>query len=203
MRKNMRNWSNNDKYVFADSSFYICFINELNQPDCYNFLDYYNFALGHKVLSEIENQITKNITEKIHICPNDNYNYDVLISPLLSNEEKNKEKGEFEIIGLSLYYLNFNNVKYIIIDDKKANKFAKKHFPELTEYLTGTIGLIKYCSYDGFISPTTSINILEDIKYAIENHDESRGNFICSLGKNSYKKIINKVIDELMEENNG
>lgn len=199
----MRSYSNiNEKYVFADSSFYICFINELGQPDCYNFLNYYTFALGCKVFNEIQDQIAENIYEKIFICPNDNYNYDVLIAPLLTNKEKNRKKGEFEIIGLSLYYLNFEQVKYIIIDDKKAKKFAKKYFPELTEYITGTIGLIKYCSHDGFISPRTSISILKDIEHTIENHAESPGDFICSLGKRNYKNIINKVIEELMEGNN-
>ena len=39
----------NNKFVFADSSFFICFLEELKQSNCYNFLDYYNFAIGSKV----------------------------------------------------------------------------------------------------------------------------------------------------------
>lgn len=200
----MKNYSNDEiKFVFADSSFYICLIGELNQPNCYNLLDYYSFALGSKVETEIKKHLSKNIYNKINICPNEHYNYTSLIAPLLTNEEKDKNKGEYEIIGLSYFYLNQNKVKYIIIDDKAARNFLNDHFKELSPYLTGTIGIFKYCVKDEFISSDTAINILVDIKNVIKNYDESPGNFICNLGKKNYEKIINKTIHELKEGKNG
>ncbi|ADC45912.1 hypothetical protein mru_0060 [Methanobrevibacter ruminantium M1] len=173
------------------------FLEELKQSNCYNFLDYYNFAIGSKVFEEINQHLDNNLINKLHFCPNNNYNYSALIAPLLSNEEKNKNKGEYEVIGLSLHYLSLNQVKYIIIDDKRARKFAKRNFEELQEYITGTIGIIIFCSKDNFISKIDAANILKDIEFAIENHDETQGNFICSLGKQNYKKIIDDAIKML------
>lgn len=187
----------NDKFVFADSSFFICFLEELKQSNCYNFLDYYYFAIGSKVFEEIDQHLESDLINKLYFCPDENYSYSALISPLLSNEEKNKNKGEYEVIGLSLHYLSSNQVKYVIIDDKKAKNFAKRNFVELAKYVTGTIGLIIFCSKDNFISKIEAINILKDIEFAIENHDESQGDFICSLGKKRYKKIINNAIQKL------
>lgn len=189
-----------NKFVFADSSFFICFVEELKQSNCYNFLDYYNFAMGSKVFEEIKKHLDNDLVSKLHFCPDDNYSYSSLIGPLLSNKEKNENKGEYEVIGLSLHYLYLNQVKYIIIDDKRAKKFAERNFKELENYLLGTIGLIICCySKDNFISKNDAINILKDIEFAIENHDETQGNFICSLGKKSYKKIIHDAIKELAE----
>lgn len=200
MRKNIMNYHKfNDKFVFADSSFFICFLEELKQSNCYNFLDYYDFAIGSKVFKEIENHLDNDIINKLYFCPDENYNYSALIAPILSNEVKNKNKGEYEVIGLSLHYLHSNQVKYIIIDDKRARNFAENHFKELKNFITGTIGLIIFCSKDKFISKTDAVNILKDIEFAIENHDETQGSFICSLGKKSYKKIINNAIKKLGE----
>ena len=193
----------NNKFVFADSSFFICFLEELKQSNCYNFLDYYNFAIGSKVWIEIKTHLEDNLINKLHFCPEENYNYSSLIEPILSNKEKNKNKGEYEVIGLSLHYLSSNQVKYVIIDDKKAKNFAKRNFKELEEYIMGTIGLIIHCPKDNFISENDAIKILKDIEFAIENHDETPGNFICSLGKRNYKKIINDAIKELGGEKNG
>lgn len=190
-----------NKFVFADSTFFICFLEELKKSNCYNFLDYYNFAIGSKVFEEIKKHLDNNLISKIHICSDDNYSYYELIAPLLSNKEKNKNKGEYEVIGLSLKYLKSNQLKYIILDDKKAKNFAEKNFEELKNYLSGTIGLIiRCCSKDNFISKNDAKNILKDIEFAIEHHDETQGNFICSLGKNSYKKIIHDAIKELGDE---
>ncbi len=198
MRKNIMSYHKfNNKFVFADSSFFICFLEELKQRNCYNFLDYYNFAIGRKVFEEIGNHLDSNLIDKLYFCPEENYNYSALIAPILSNEEKNKNKGEYEVIGLSLHYLSSNQVQYVIIDDKKARNFAERNFEELKSYIAGTIGLIIFCSKDNFISKTDAINILKDIEFAIENHDETQGNFICSLGKKSYKKIINQAIKKL------
>ena len=187
----------NNKFVFADSSFFICFLEELKQSNCYNFLDYYDFAIGSKVFEEIDSHLDNNLINKLHFCPDENYNYSALIAPLLSNAEKNENKGEYEVIGLSFHYLSSNKVKYIILDDKRARNFAKSNFKELKNYITGTIGLIILCSKDNFISETDAITILKDIEFAIENHDETPGNFICSLGKKNYKKIINNAIKKL------
>lgn len=198
MRKNIMSYHKfNNKFVFADSSFFICFLEELKQSNCYNFLDYYDFAIGSKVFEEIGEHLENNLINKLYFCPDENYNYTALIAPLLSNEEKNKNKGEYEVMGLSLHYLSSNRVKYVIIDDKKARNFAKRNFGGLSEYITGTIGLIIFCSKDNFISKIDAINILKDIEFAIENHEESQGDFICSLGKKSYKKIINEAIKKL------
>ena len=54
-----------DKFVFADSSFFICFLKELKQSNCYNFLDYYNFAIGSKVLKEINEFMYRKIEQRI------------------------------------------------------------------------------------------------------------------------------------------
>lgn len=201
MRKNIMSYHKfNNKFVFADSSFFICFLEELKQSNCYNFLDYYNFAIGSKVFNEIKEHLENNLINKLYYCPDENYDYSALIAPLLSNEEKNKNKGEYEVMGLSLHYLSSNRVKYIIIDDKKARNFAKRNFVGLTKYITGTIGFIIFCSKDNFISKIDAINILKDIEFAIENHEESQGDFICSLGKKNYKKIINDAIKKLEGE---
>lgn len=198
MRKNIMNYHKfNTKFVFADSSFFICFLEELKQSNCYNFLDYYDFAIGSKVFKEINKHLDNNLINKLNFCPEENYNYNALIAPLLSNKEKNEDKGEYEVIGLSFHYLSSNQVKYVIIDDKRARNFAENHFKELEKYITGTIGLIIRCSKDNFISETDAIDILKNIEFTIENHKETPGNFICSLGKKSYKKIINNAIKEL------
>lgn len=73
MRKNIMNYHKfNDKFVFADSSFFICFLEELKQSNCYNFLDYYDFAIGSKVFKEIENHLDNDIINKLYFCPDEN-----------------------------------------------------------------------------------------------------------------------------------
>ena len=198
MNINMRNYSNN-KFVFADSSFYICFIKELGMRSCYNFLDFYHFALGNRVYNEIKSELDDEIFSKLNLFDFDDIDYYTLFTPCLSNIEKNKHKGEYEIIGLSLFFSKINRLKYVIIDDKKAKNFAKKNFKSIASNIMGTIGFIKTVSGDSFISNEEAISILNDIIIAIETYDYSDGDFICSLG-NNYKEIICPVIESLKRD---
>jgi len=57
IKKNIENcYSSNKKFVLADSSFYICFLEELKRHDCYNFFSYYDFCIGDKVFNELNSK---------------------------------------------------------------------------------------------------------------------------------------------------
>jgi len=198
IKENIKNcYNSNKKFVLADSSFYICFLEELKRYDCYDFFSYYDFCIGDKVLNELNSKkllLDKPIT---HV-DFENHEYYKLFSPFLSNLEKNKDKGEFEIIALALLFYKKNILKYIIVDDKGAKKIINKNFRELSDYNKGSIGLIKSSYLDGFIDNEKALSILSDICKLIEtfNYDENK-KYPCSLSKNSYKKVIKPVWDFL------
>jgi len=202
---NSKNYLENDlKYVFADSSYYICFIEELEHEDCYNFLDYYKFGIGNRVLFEIRKILKAEINSKLNYFDFSDLDYFQLFSPLLSNLEKNKTKGEFEMIGLSLFCLENNQLQYLVLDDDTAKKFVKRYFKHIKPYLTGTIGLIGNSSLDGFISSSKAISMLKEIIELIESYDNMENNkFPCNLSKKSYKKIICPEIELLRGNNHG
>ncbi|MHA1300799.1 MAG: hypothetical protein ACTSO9_15385 [Candidatus Helarchaeota archaeon] len=183
--------------VTSDSSFFICFYCDLQNSDYLHFfLKIYDIFLGQRIFNELPKKLHKDkkFLSKITFI---NYDYYQLIMPFFGSHPKHIKDGEYEAIGLA-YFLNLNNnLKYLIIDEKRARNFTKRFFPELAKKQVGTIGFIRdCCCEDKKIKPNLAIEILYKIKNAVETSIKKRP---CSLGKKDYRNILIPIIEKIKQ----
>ena len=155
--------------VIPDSSFYICFIDDIKEPKYLirvmsaNVME---FIIGQKIKEEIKRSQNYNAIE----IPIDNhtqsfeyYKYGEILKPFFSAEEI--KKGEDEVIAISYVMYHLGIAFIAIIDEDDSRNFVEKNFPELWEKLVGTVGFIElcYCKYKIF-SKNECILLLNKIK---------------------------------------
>ena len=186
------------KGIAADSSFFICYADDINQCDMlYNFVKLYDIYIGEKILDETKKIFNKlNLLSSINVI---NVRYYELIKPFFGRNQKHLCDGEYEAIGISLYLYDKNILKFLIIDDKTPKKFVMNHFPELTQFLVGNIGFIKTCCLiDKTISKDEALKILEAIKENIGKIKEKRP---CSMSLKDRDTILIPIIEIIKGEN--
>jgi len=178
--------------IVPDSSFYICFLDDINSPQYLMRIlncNLFDFLTGRKILKEISKSpkyqsIRDKIEKKVRIF--DYATYGEILKPFISLEEI--LKGEDEIIAIS-YILNFLGSNFlVIIDEKDTREFFDRVFPEIKNRRTGTIGFLKKCCDYGIFSREETISILELIK---------NSKFRVK------KEIIEDAISQLREESHG
>lgn len=177
----------------ADSSFYICWADDMGKKTCiHEFLSFYQFHVGKTILNEISHRypLDSEFKSKVNVS---NYNYTVLFTPLIKGK---LDKGEFEAIGIAKNLFDQSKLKHLILDDGSARNLLKREFPLLINNQCGTVGFIRECYFDGNISEDKAIKTLEAMeKKIINNTDEKKR--ICSMNRGDYADIIYPTVDRI------
>jgi predicted nucleic acid-binding protein len=155
--------------VVPDSSFYICFLDDIEAPQILERLlicPEYNYFTGDVISEEIEKSKNFPSLEKIFhkmVTRFDYFDYGEIMRPLFSREQINK--GENEVIVI-IYILNKLNREYVgIIDEITARNFVSKNFPDMFENITGTLGFLRISTTDRkIISKEECISVLMRIR---------------------------------------
>jgi hypothetical protein len=117
------------------------------------------------------------------------------VKPFFGRSDEHKTDGEYEAIGIGNYLEGMGDLAYLILDDGKARKFVKRHFPKLDRKMVGTIGFIRdSCCRDQSINPNDALAILDAIKTRIENENGARP---CGMDSAKYKEILMPIQDEI------
>lgn len=177
--------------ISADSSFYICLIDDINHQNCLNkFLNSYSFFLGKRILKEITPESRERLVEYLNHIDVDYYE---LVKPYFGRNPDHIDDGEYEAIGIAHFLVQKDNLKYLILDEKTARNFVETHFDYLLPNMVGTIGFIeKCCCIDSIINKKNALEILETIKTSIESDVRP-----CSMDKKSLDKILNPCIERI------
>jgi predicted nucleic acid-binding protein len=171
------------KNIIADSSFYLCFLDDINEPSFLDrIIDKFDFYITPIVEHEIKfekNEMLKR-NEKI-IRVGNHINFGEILKPFLS--VKSLEKGEHEVIGLGYHFFMIGMPFYLIIDDHDAKEFVRKNINDLFSFLHVTLGFIKIgCCYFKIFSKEEAITIVNKIE-----HSKFR------ISKDILKKIKNDI----------
>lgn len=170
-----------NNYVLADSSFFILFLNDINNRSALNrIINKYKFIITPHIQNEITSKYNNNklwLNNKIKnnniiIQPTDDNNL-AIFEPLISRKEKLDKHGEYELIAIAYKLKEESKYDfYLIIDDKDARKIANQL--SLESYLIHTLEFIKVCYCDTRIfTKNEAIKILEDIrnsKFRVKDH---------------------------------
>ena len=138
--------------ILADSSFYICFLDDITRHDCLiKVIVEFDFVLPPIVHSEIQKSknysVIKNCKDIIPLT----LSYDIasILRPFFGNKEI--KKGEHEVIGYA-YFLNENKDKfYFILDEDGPRKFVERNFCTLIPYMAGTAKFVGMCACEFYI----------------------------------------------------
>lgn len=171
--------------VVSDSSFYICFLNDITRPGLLIRIiesEPFQFVIGPVIKSEVKkSQNFDEISQTFHTNLEvfSYYKYGEIIRPLLSLDEI--EKGEHELIVIT-YILHNRELKYkIILDDLATRNFLSKTYPKMFQNVTGTVGFIGYCT----------------IKYKVFSKRE--GIMILNSIKKSKFRVRDEIVDEILK----
>lgn len=174
-----------DTTIVPDSSFYICFLDDINKPQYLHQLlecNAFRFITGSRIKEEVSRSSNYKMIEKtveIHVQIFMYYNYGEILRPFFSLEEITR--GEHEVIAIA-YILHFLEIEFTaILDDDGPKKFLQKNFPKILTRVTGTVGFIKLCCSRRVFSKEEAISILV-------------------LIKNSKFRVRSEIVDETIEE---
>jgi len=153
---------NKSDEILADSSFFLCFLDDIEQPEVLKrVLCKFEFLVTPLVYKEVNKSIHfKHVQNhpKIILVPKENLGE--ALRPFFSKNEI--EKGETEVIELAyLFYAN-NDPKIFIIDDDDPRLFVIRNLPYLEKLMIGTVGFVGdcYCEYGIFEKREASTIIL-------------------------------------------
>ena len=181
--------------VSSDSSFYICFSDDLNRKDwLVRFTETYLFHLGDRILAEIPDNLkaTPQFMSSIRFM---RYDYFELIKPYFGRDPKHRDDGEYEAIGIGHHLNDLGLLAFLILDDARAKNFVKTHLPHLSQKMVGTLGFLRdCCCRDKTIGAFEAIAILYDIKQRVEIGGETRP---CGMDKTRYNEVLMPIIDEI------
>jgi predicted nucleic acid-binding protein len=155
--------------IVPDSSFYYCFVDDVNRPDVLvTLLTYtsFHYVTGPVIDSEvrgcrrfgnIEQAFEANVESFAY------YQYGEIIRPLFALDEI--KKGEHEVVVISYIFHHQGATYKSIIDEAPTRTFLQRSYPELSRNMNGTIGFLEHCTIDcKLISKGDCITLLEEIK---------------------------------------
>jgi hypothetical protein len=179
--------------VVADSTFYSCCACDIKRKDLlFRFLSSYPFYLGDKISGELpdtlvnDNDFTQRVTEY-------NFNYFQLIKPFFGRSPHHANDGEYEAIGIGYMLDVQDKLRFLILDDRRPNKFVKKHFAHLARRMTGTIGFVQEsCCIDNKVLPELALEFLHEIQRTIKSDGKKRP---CSLTSETCRAILMPAIE--------
>ena len=179
--------------VVADSTFYSCCACDIERKDIlFKFLSSYSFFLGDKILEELPKPLT-NDKDFVQLITAYNFDYFQLIKPYFGRNPHHINDGEYEAIGIGYMLDAQGKLRFLILDDRRPNKFAKKHFIHLAPRITGTIGFVQEaCCEDHRISPEHALEFLLEIENALTSGKKERP---CSIDPEICTVILMPAIE--------
>jgi hypothetical protein len=179
--------------VVADSTFYSCCACDIKRKDIlFRFLAAYPYFLGNKILRELPEPLTRD-GDFTRLVISYNFDYYQLIKPFFGRRPHHINDGEYEAIGIAYMLDVQDKLRFLILDDRRPNKFAKNHFGHLAPRVKGTIGFVREaCCEDQKISPEYALEFLIEIENALKNGKKQRP---CSIDPKIYTAILMPVIE--------
>jgi predicted nucleic acid-binding protein len=134
--------------MLADSSFYLCFLDDIEQPDVLiKILDRCDFLITPIVYKEVSKSNNFGYIQSnpnIIIFPKENLGE--ILRPFFSKKEI--EKGETEVIELAYELYANGSPKNFILDEKEPRLFVIQNLPYLVELMRGTVAFVGECYYE-------------------------------------------------------
>lgn len=179
--------------IAADSTFYSCCACDIKRKDILLvFLSSYAFFLGDRILSELPGLLT-NDSSFTKLITTYNFDYYQLIKPFFGRNQRHIHDGEYEAIGIGYMLDAQDKLRFLILDDRRPNKFAKRHFSNLAPRVKGTIGFIQEaCCEDQRISPEQALEFLIVIENVFTNGEKQRP---CSIDPEILRTILMPAIE--------
>jgi predicted nucleic acid-binding protein len=168
--------------MLADSSFYFCFLEDIEQPEVLKrLLDGFRFLITPIVYNEVSKSRNFKYIEshpKIILLPKENLGE--ALRPFFSRKEI--EKGETEVIELAYQFYADDDPKMFILDEKEPRLFVLRNLPYLAKLMIGTVGFVGKCYYE----------------YAILGKSEASG--IVLVISRSRFRVSAEVISEVLSK---
>ena len=179
--------------IVADSTFYSCCACDIKRKDIlFRFLSVYPFFLGDKISGELPEHLT-NDSNFSQLITTYNFDYYQLIKPFFGRNPHHIHDGEYEAIGIAYMLDAQDRLRFLILDDRRPNKFAKKHFSHLAPRVKGTIGFIQEaCCDDQKISPEHALEFLREIENTLKSGKKQRP---CGIDPEICTAILMPVIE--------
>lgn len=179
--------------VVADSTFYSCCACDVKRKDIlFRFLSVYPFFLGDKISDELPESLVndKDFAQLVSVY---NFDYFQLIKPFFGRSSHHTDDGEYEAIGIGYMLDVQDKLRFLILDDRRPNKFAKRHFIHLAPRVKGTIGFVQEaCCEDRRVSKDYALEFLLEIVAALTSGKKQRP---CSIDPESYTAILMPAIE--------
>jgi len=122
-----------------------------------------------------------------------NFDYYQLLKPYFGRNPHHIHDGEYEAIGIGYMLDAQDKLRFLILDDRRPNKFAKKHFSSLAPRVKGTLGFVKEaCCEDQRISREHALEFLREIENTLTRGKKQRP---CSIDPEIYTAILMPVIE--------
>jgi predicted nucleic acid-binding protein len=173
---------NETNVMLADSSFYLCFLEDIEKPEVLKkLLDGFTFLITPIVYNEVsKSRNFKHIkaNPKIILLPKENLGE--ALRPFFSKKEI--EKGETEVIELAYQFYVDNNPKMFILDERGPRLFVYRNLPYLAKLMIGTVGFVGKCYY----------------KYAILEKNEA-STIVVVISKSKFR-VSAEVISEVLSK---
>jgi len=179
--------------IVADSTFYSCCACDIKRKDIlFTFLSAYPYFLGDKILEELPEPLTSD-NEFTRLVTVYNFDYYQLIKPFFGRDPHHINDGEYEAIGIGYMLDAQDKLRFLILDDRRPNKFAKKHFSNLAPRVIGSIGFVRdACCEDQRISIDHALEFLLEIENALTSRRRQRP---CGIDPEAYTAILMPVIE--------
>jgi len=151
--------------IIADSSFYVCFLDCIqDSQSLIKIIDKFKMHMGKQVLGEIKksSNFYKIQNKTFNLFNNPNLNLGEALRPFITEEQISK--GEHEVIILAYVFGGTGIDFWVVIDEKSKRNLLKRVVPEVSDKLLGTINFIGLCNnkYNIF-NKQESLTILDKI----------------------------------------
>lgn len=156
----------NNNEIIADSSFYICFLDDIDDPSFLQLLfsNHFKFLTTKMLSNEVSkskkfSQIKKNAITLM------DFSYDIseILRPFFGKNEI--LKGEHEVIAFAYMYYQIKKDFSIILDEIGPRRFVERNFTYLVKLMIGTLGFLGKCHCDyHLLSKDKTMNLIEAIK---------------------------------------
>lgn len=155
-----------DRYIIADSTFYICFLDDIKKPCILlQIMNSFHFCFTPLILNEIKKSTNyRSLFDNTRIQTIEfEFEYGEIFKPFLSKDKV--IKGEAEVIALSAILYKSGKLQNLILDEGEARGFIQRNLSYLNRFMIGTLGFIGNCHCDKkIIDKNVALELLELIK---------------------------------------
>ena len=151
--------------VVSDSSFYIFFLDDIG---CVGALlriltcEDYSFVMGSVIRREVTaKECPAEFLEvmRLGVETFDYNDHGELLRPFFGETEIRKGESEAVVISFVLHRRGERHI--LVIDEGPARRFVGGRFPDLLQYLTGTVGFLEDAAMRKLFTPGEAIELLE------------------------------------------